>query len=61
MINHAADLHLSLSLSVRMLPLERRERVYATWEWVEACMAKASPALAAFMILTGARIAEYKI
>lgn len=60
-INHAARLELCSPLRVPRFPVERREKEPATWEWVEAFAAAASPhlgALAIFMFSTGARIGE---
>lgn len=60
-INHAADMDLCQKISVKRFPVETKEKVPATWEWVEAFMAAANPhmgALACFMLLTGARISE---
>lgn len=60
-INHAASLELCPKVSVPRFPVIRREKEPATWEWIEAFMAKANPhlgALACFMFLTGARISE---
>lgn len=60
-INHAAELELCPSLKMRRFKVERREKVPATWDWVQAFMASARPnlaALACFLFLTGARISE---
>jgi len=60
-INHAASLDLCRHLKVERFPVTKKEKEPATWEWVKAFMAVASPhlgALAAFMFLTGARISE---
>jgi integrase len=60
-INHAASLDLCRPIRVKRFPVVKTERKHATWEWVEAFMAAASPhlgALACFMFLTGARITE---
>ncbi len=60
-INHAASLDLCRYLKVERFPVTKKEKEPATWEWVKAFMAVASPhlgALAAFMFLTGARISE---
>jgi integrase len=60
-INHAAGQGLCRRISVERFPVMRVEKDYATWEWIEAFMAEASPhlgALACFMFLTGARISE---
>ena len=48
-------------IRVKRFPVNKREKEPATWEWVEAFMANASPhlgALACFMFLTGARVSE---
>ena len=60
-INHAAALDLCPHLKVKRFPVATKRKVPATWEWVDAFMAVASPqlgALACFMFLTGARITE---
>lgn len=60
-INHAAKLELCPKISVERFPVIKREKEPATWPWVQAFMAHASPhlgALAAFMFLTAARISE---
>lgn len=60
-INHAADMDLCRHLKVKRFPVETKKKEPATWEWVQAFMAHASPHLAAlccFMFLTGARISE---
>lgn len=60
-INHAATMDLCRPIRVPRFPVTKVERDYATWEWIEAFMAHASPhlgALACFMFLTGARITE---
>lgn len=60
-VNHAAALGYCQKLSVKRFPVVRRERDHATWAWIEAFRAEASPwlgALACFMFLTGARISE---
>ncbi|RWE46807.1 MAG: integrase [Mesorhizobium sp.] len=60
-INHAASLDLCRNLKVKRFPVITRKKEPATWEWVLAFMAVASPhlgALACFMLLTGARISE---
>ena len=60
-INHTASLDMCRNLKVDRFPVVTKEKVPATWEWVQAFMAVASPhlgALAAFMFLTGARISE---
>lgn len=60
-INHAAELDLCSKLSVRKFPVDTKEKVPATWGWIESFMANANPhlgALACFMFLTGARISE---
>jgi integrase len=61
-INHAADIDLCPPI-VRMkrFPVIKHAKEPATWPWVEAFMAHASPhlgALACFMFLPGARITE---
>lgn len=60
-INHAAKLGLCKSLRVERYPVTTKKKEPATWAWVQAFMAEASPhmgALACFMFLTGARISE---
>lgn len=60
-INHAASLELCQRIRVPRFPVIKREKEPATWAWIEAFMAHASPhlgALACFMFLTGARISE---
>ncbi|TIN20176.1 MAG: site-specific integrase [Mesorhizobium sp.] len=60
-INHASSLDMCRHLKVERFPVTTKEKQPATWEWVQAFMAAASPhlgALAAFMFLTGARISE---
>ena len=60
-INHVAEQGLCQRLRVKKFPTETREKEPATWEWIQAFMAEASPhmgALACFMFLTGARISE---
>lgn len=60
-INHAAGLELCRNLKVERFPVVTKRKEPATWPWVQAFMAEASPhlgALACFMFLTGARISE---
>lgn len=60
-INHAAEMELCAHLKVRRLQSVTKTKKPATWEWVQAFMAKANPhlgALCCFMFLTGARISE---
>jgi integrase len=60
-INHAAKLDLCRTLKVERFPVSFKSKEPATWEWVQAFMAHASPhlgALACFMFMTGARITE---
>lgn len=60
-INHAAGLELCRNLKVERFPIVTKRKEPATWPWVQAFMAEASPhlgALACFMFLTGARISE---
>jgi integrase len=61
-INHAADHDLCPPIvRMRRFPVVKHEKEPATWLWIEAFMAHASPhlgALACFMFLTGARITE---
>lgn len=60
-INFAASLDLCPPLRADRFAEIKPIREPATWEWVEAFMAHASPhlgALACFMFLTGARISE---
>jgi len=60
-INFAASLDLCGQMKVSRFPVVTVEKEPATWEWVQAFMAVASPhlgALACFMFLTGARVSE---
>jgi len=60
-INHAASSGLCHRLYVERFETIKREKEPATWEWVQAFMANASPhlgALCCFMFLTGARVSE---
>lgn len=60
-INHAAEMDLCQTIRVKRFPVTRRIKEPATWEWIQAFMANASPhlgALACFMFATGARISE---
>lgn len=60
-INHAAELDLCPPMRAKRFAEPKRTKEPATWEWVQAFMAEASPhlgALACFMFLTGARISE---
>lgn len=60
-INHCAELELCAPLRASRFHEPKRTKEPATWEWVMAFMAHASPhlgALACFMFLTGARISE---
>jgi integrase len=60
-INFAASLELCPPFRPERFPEIKAVREPATWEWVQAFMAHASPhlgALACFMFLTGARISE---
>jgi integrase len=60
-INYCAELDLCPPFKATRFPEVRTEKEPATWEWVRAFMAHASPhlgALACFMFLTGARIGE---
>lgn len=60
-INHAAELDMCPPMRAKRFPEPKRTKEPATWEWIEAFMAHASPhlgALACFMFLTGARISE---
>lgn len=60
-INHCAELDMCPPIRARRFPEPKRSKEPATWEWIEAFMAEASPhlgALACFMFLTGARISE---
>ncbi|WP_287339829.1 site-specific integrase [Mesorhizobium sp.] len=60
-INHAAGLELCRNLKVERFAVVTKRKEPATWAWVQAFMAEASPhlgALACFMFLTGARISE---
>jgi len=60
-VNFAAEMDLCRHLKVKRFPVVTKRKEPATWEWVQAFMAEASPhlgALACFMFLTGARISE---
>lgn len=60
-INFAASLELCPPFKPERFPETKAVREPATWEWVQAFMAHASPrlgGLACFMFLTGARISE---
>jgi integrase len=60
-INHAAELDLCRHLKVARFAVTKKDKVPASWEWVQAFMSVASAhlgALACFMFLTGARITE---
>lgn len=60
-INYGAELELCAPVRARRFPEPRKQKDPATWEWVKAFMAHASPhlgGLACFMFLTGARISE---
>lgn len=60
-INFAASLELCPPFRPERFPETKAVREPATWAWVQAFMAEASPhlgALAAFMFLTGARVSE---
>lgn len=60
-INYCADLDMCPPARARRFPEPVRSKEPATWEWVQAFVANASPhlgALAVFMFLTGARISE---
>jgi integrase len=60
-INNAAKLDMCPRLKVDRFPVTARRKEPATWEWVQAFMAHASPhlgALCCFMFLTGARKGE---
>lgn len=60
-INHAAEMGLCPKLQVKRFPVVAAVKEPATWEWIDAFVAHASPhlgALAMFMFLTGARISE---
>lgn len=60
-INHCADLDMCPPFKASRFPEVRKTKEPATWEWIQAFMAHASPhlgALACFMFLTGARIGE---
>lgn len=60
-INHAAASELCNRISVPRYKAETKIKTPATWPWIEAFMAEASPhmgALACFMFLTAARIGE---
>ena len=63
-INHAADSGLCQWIRVKRFPVVKKEKIPATWEWVQAFMRATEPrvphlgVLACFMLLTGARISE---
>jgi len=60
-INYCAELDMCPPFKATRFPEVRTEKEPATWEWVQAFMAHASPhlgALACFMFLTGARVGE---
>lgn len=60
-INHAAKLDMCAPVRVERFPEVHATREPATWAWVQAFMAHASPhlgALCCFMFMTGARISE---
>lgn len=60
-INYCAELDMCPPFKASRFQEIRTEKEPATWEWVQAFMAHASPhlgALACFMFLTGARIGE---
>lgn len=60
-INHAAELDMCAPMRAKRFPEPRKSKEPASWEWVQAFTAEASPhlgALACFMFLTGARISE---
>jgi integrase len=60
-INHCAELDMCPPIRAKRFTEPKRTKEPATWEWVQAFMAHASPhlgALACFMFLTGARISE---
>lgn len=60
-INLAAEQGFCQRVRVKKWPVEHHEKTPATWDWVEAFRAVASPqlgALALFMFCTGARISE---
>lgn len=60
-VNHCAALDMCAPLRANRFPEPARTKEPATWDWIVAFMAHASPhlgALACFMFLTGARISE---
>lgn len=60
-INYCAELDMCPPFKATRFPEVRTAKEPATWEWVQAFMAHASPhlgALACFMFLTGARVGE---
>lgn len=60
-INHAAEAELCQRIRVKRFPVTTKRKTPATWEWVQAFMAHASPhlgGLACFLFLTGARVSE---
>lgn len=61
-INHAAEHELCAHIRVKRFPVIKKEKVPATWPWIQAFMAATTKpnlaALACFMYLTGARISQ---
>lgn len=61
-INHAAEHEFCQHIRVKRFPVVRKDKVPASWEWVQAFMAHAGTpglaALACLMFLTGARISQ---
>ncbi len=66
-INHAAEAELCPHIRIRRFPVDRKEKIPATWEWVQAFVDSAMrppannprvAALACFMFLTAARVSE---
>lgn len=60
-INHCADLQLCAAIRVKRFPIDKKEKIPVTLEWIRAFVANAPPhlgALALFMFGTGARVSE---
>lgn len=61
-INYAAGMEMCQRIRVPRFPVQKREKIPATWEWIQSFMVHAQKrnlaALACFMFMTGARISE---
>lgn len=60
-INHCAELDMCPPFKASRFPEINKTKEPATWDWIKAFMARASPhlgALACFMFMTGARVGE---